>query len=116
MLLKIKSPSYEICIPAVNAGPIVAALENAFPVTTEGWGKDQKWVKAEGEIECSFVAEGLLDEKPEPLKKALQNYETAQSNWLGEYNKRTKAEAEVKALKEKLAAIGHAVVGEEAKA
>jgi len=109
MLLKIKIPDSHLCIPAVNAGPIVAALENAFAIRSEGWGKDQKWVKAEGEIEVSFVADTLLQEKPEPIKKALEDYEAATQRWLGEYNKRTAAEAEVKQLKEKLAAVGHAV-------
>lgn len=109
MLLKIKIPSNELCIPAVNGGPILASLENAFAIRSEGWGKDQKWVKAEGEIEISFVADTLLEEKPAPLTKALENYETAQSNWLGEYNKRTAAEKRVKELEEKLAAVGHAV-------
>lgn len=102
MLLKIKIPSNELCIPAVNGGPILASLENAFAIRSEGWGKDQKWVKAEGEIEVSFVADTLLAEKPEPLKKALENYESAQSNWLGEYNKRIAAEKERDALKKKL--------------
>lgn len=109
MLLKIKIPDSYLCIPAVNAGPIVAALENAFAIRSEGWGKDQKWVKAEGEIEVSFVPDTILQEKPESLTKALENYETAQSNWLGEYNKRTAAEKRVKELEEKLAAVGHAV-------
>lgn len=109
MLLKIHIPSSDLCIPAVNAGPIVAALEHAFAIRSEGWGKDEKWLKCDDNVEVAFISETVLGEKPEPLKKALANYEQAQSNWLGEYNKRVAAETEVKALKEKLAAVGQAV-------
>lgn len=109
MFLKITHPGSDLLVPAINAGPILAALEHAFSVRSEGWGKDQKWVKAEGDIACSFVSETLLNEAPEPLKKALADYETAQQNWLAEYNRRAAAEKTVKELEEKLKKLQDAV-------
>lgn len=109
MLLKIEIPTRFLCVPAVNAGPIVAALESAFAVESEGWGKDMKWAKSESAVTCEFVSESFMKEAPEPLKKALANYETAQSNWLGEYNKRAAAEKERDELKAKLAELQKAV-------
>lgn len=113
MLLKIEIPSRYLCVPAVNAGPIMAALETSFAVDSEGYGKEQKWVKSESPIVVEFVSEAILKEAPEPIKKAMQNYEVAQRNWLDEYGKRTKLEAEVKALKEKLEAVNQAAATKE---
>ena len=115
MLLKISIPSQFLIVPAVNAGAILASLENAYAVRSEGWGKDLKWVKTEDQVSVEFVSDTAFEDKPAPLQKALDNYETAQSNWLAEYNKRCTAEKECAALKQKLLSIQGAVVSVDAK-
>ncbi len=110
MILKITLPdnSNVLCVPAVNAGAIVASLESAFSIQSEGWGDKQKWNKCQGNPSVEFISETALGEKPEPLKVALQNYEVANRNWLAEYTKRQEAEKERDELKAKLETIKQA--------
>lgn len=96
-------------IPAVNAGPLLAALEHARCVRREGWGKDAKIMFCETGPEISFVADNFAEPATPQLTKALADYEATTQRWLDEYNKRTAAEKEVKELKEKLEKITSAV-------
>jgi hypothetical protein len=106
MNVKINIPTQNILVPAIHAGPIIAALETAKHIQSEGWGKDQKWTETTSDtIKIEFVGDDLLSEKTPPLQRALDDYEAAQNRWLAEYNKRNAAEKEVADLKAKIEAL-----------
>jgi len=104
-LLKIDIPTSTLVIPAVNAGPLLASLESAYCVRSEGYGSNEKWKKAEETVSISFISDTQLQDKPEPLENALKAYEDSQTSWLNEYHRRTKAETLVKELEAKLEAV-----------
>lgn len=109
MLVKIECPTNILVIPAINAGPVLAAFEHARCVSTSGWGKEMKIEYHEKGPELSFVPDTYADPATPQLTKALADYEATTQRWLDEYNKRTAAEKKVKELEEKLSKITETV-------
>ena len=102
--------SNALVFPVESAGAIVTAFmtgEHAQQVYKNG--KNHWEMKAADPLEVQLVAESEFAPMPEPLEKLAKTAEDASARWLDEYNRRTKAEAKVKELEDKLAALKTAV-------
>lgn len=109
MKLKIDIPTSCLLVSVEDAGPFITHLSKMQAIRETGWGKEAKIEVSEERIRVEVVPDDLCAAKPEPLKKVLENYETAQSNWLAEYTKRSEAEKKVKELQAKLDEITDAI-------
>jgi hypothetical protein len=110
MKIKLEVPYSHFVIIDVDqdSGVLLRALSSAKLVTSEGYGKDIKWIAAEVDKRLSFevVQDDFLIAPHDAITKLTSENALTTTRWLAEYSEKNKIQAELTELKNKIESLG----------
>lgn len=112
MKLVVKLDYYTHAVfPADQAGVLVPALSTAVLYSTNGYGKDEKFVPKDGadSLKFEFVSDDKFEEAPEAFSALQKDRDDKENKYLNEWSDHRATKKELEEIKAKLATFDSAV-------